>query len=385
MKKRKINVIFSMITLCLFIQIAGASDQGLYLDISEPSPIADRTIPINATTNPIAFTVSDSDGGPLIVLCTSSNPDLIPNDNTHINIAGLGNRITVDAEKNEKKKLTARIIPAYNQFGEANLTFKVIDSGGLFATKSMNLTVTTQCMNLDSEVYAYVPSGMIDTLEQRLFSSDISNYFMTLSIIGNGTIRMDDHIIDGVQKIMTNQNIQIEALPDENWQFVYWSGDVVDTQNPLNLFPNDVQNIQAVFTSNEEQEQTFQQWQLYLMLSEKQKPEVSIAGITLGVDEMPHNVFCDQQNPILFIETDTDVMPFCDQIITENKEQFWRVHIAQGNEKMLRWEFEQQSLGAFEMLDAITYDVYVYDMQAIKEWQIPENIDSVDLLIHYLP
>jgi hypothetical protein len=384
MKKRILNVIFPLISLFLLIQIAGASEQGVYLNISEPSPIADRTIPINATTNPIAFTVSDSDGGPLIVLCTSSNSELIPNDSDHINIIGEGQRITVEAAKNEKKKLNARIIPACDKFGAATLTFKVIDSGGLFATKSMNLTVTTQTIIMNSDTYAFVPSGMINTLAQRIFASDLSNRFITLSVLGNGTIRMDDHVVDGFQKILTDQAFKIEALPAENWQFVYWSGDVIDTQNPLNLSSQDPLNIQAVFVSDEEQQQSLQKWQLYLMLSEKQKPEVPISGISVGISEVPQSTFCDQQNPILSIVTETE-MPLSDQILSENKEQFWHVHVAQSTEKELRWEFEPQSSGLFELLDAITYEIYVSDMQSIKQWRIPENMDSVNLLIHYLP
>jgi len=387
MKKRIITAIFSAISIFLLVQMAGASNQGLFLDISESSPIADRTIPINSTTNPIAFTVSDSDGGPLVVLCTSSNSDLIPNDNTHINIAGKGRRITVDAARNEKKHLTARVIPAMNQFGTASLTFKVIDSGGLFATKSMNLTITTQTINPALGSYAFVPSNMISSLEQWLFSSEQSN-FITLSVLGNGHIRMEDQVFDFFQKILINPNkqVQIEAQPDENWQFAYWSGDVVDTQNPLTLAPHGQLDVQAVFISTEEeQQQALQGWRLNLFLSEKQTPEVPISEISLGVADRPHRISCDQQDPKLFIVIDTGMTSLSDQMITEFGEQFRRVRVAQGATKMLNWEFEQQISGSFELLDAMTHDVYVSDMKSIKQWQVPELLDSIDLLIHYLP
>jgi len=386
MKKRITITVLSVISLFMLIQTVNATEQGLYLDISEPSPIADRTIPINATTNPIAFTVSDSDGGPLIVLCTSSNPDLIPNNDTHINIIGKGTRITVHALKNEKKHLTARIIPAFDQLGTAKLTFKVIDSGGLFATKSMNLTVTTQTIDPALDNYAFVPSSMIHSLKQWLFSFEKST-FLTLSVLGKGHIRMDDRDIDTFQKIMINPNqqIQIDAQPAENWQFAYWSGDVVDTQNPLKLTPHDQLDVQAVFISKEEDQKIFQGWQLHLFISDEQTPDVPISEISLGVAESPHKIRCNQQNPTLSIVAETGMTFLADQMICETGEQFRLIRVAPGASQLLRWEFEQQSTGTFELLDAKTHDVYISDMQVINQWVIPERIESVDLLIHYLP
>jgi len=387
MKKIIIHSLFSAISLVLFIQVAGACDQGIYIDISEPSPIADRTIPLKATTNPIAFTVSDSDGGPLIVECTSSNPNLVPNNNTHIFIEGKGRRITIDAAKNEKKHLTARIVPSTDQPGTARLTFKVIDSGGLFATKSMNLTVTAQTINPKLEPYAFVPSSMIHSLKQCMFSSEQNN-FITLSVLGNGHIRMGDQIFDDFQKIMTdsNQQFQIKAQPAENWQFAYWSGDVVDTQNPLNLVPDDQLDIQAVFISNQEQQQsTIQGWRLHLFLTEKQTQEMSVSEIFLGVADSPLKIISDQPNPTLSIVTDSGATNLSDQMITDTVETFWLIRVQNGTSKILNWEFDQQSSGSFELLDAMTHEVYVSDMKTIKQFHIPERLDSVNLLIHYLP
>jgi len=383
--KKRISVLFSVMSVFLLSQMANATEQGLFLDISEPAPIADRTIPLNATTNPIAFTVSDNDGGPLVVLCTSSNPELIPNNDAHINIAGNGQRITVDTDKSEKVHLTARIIPAFNQSGKTSLTFKVIDSGGLFATKSMNLTVTTLTIDPVTDTYAFVPSSMVQTLNQWLFSTETINY-ITLSLLGNGYIRMDDQVFYTNQKIMidSNHQIQIEAQPDENWQFAYWSGDIVDTQNPLNLMPQNQLNVQAVFISKEDDQQNFQGWRLHLLLSDQQTPEVAMSEISLGVSDSPHKISCNQQNPELSIVTDTEI-PLSDQMVTEIGEQFRLIRVAKGESKVLHWEFEQQSSGIFELLDATTHDVYVSDMKTIKQWQIPEQLDTISLLIHYVP
>jgi hypothetical protein len=387
MKKRIIITVCSALFLFLLLQMANAGDQGLFFDISESSPIADRTIPINATTNPIAFTVSDSDGGPLIVQCTSSNPALIPNDKRHINIEGKGPHITVDAGKNEKKHLTARIIPVQNQSGSASITFKVTDSGGLFATKSMRLTVTTQTINPTYGHYAFVPSRMIEKIQRWLFASEKSNV-ITLSVLGNGHICMDDQIFEVYQQIIVDpdQQLQIEAKPAEKWQFAYWSGDLVDTQNPLNLTPQDQLSLQAVFISNEENlQQDFQRWRLHLFLSDKQIPNVPISEISLGVSESTHIMPCDQEKPMLSIVTDSGITPLSDHIITESNEQFRLIRIAQGAPKNLYWEFEQLSPGTFELLDATTHDVYISDMQEINQWKVPELLEPMDLLIHYLP
>ncbi len=93
------------------------------------SDIADRSVPRNATTSPIAFTVSDAEtlDRYLDVTATSSNQSLVPDANIMIGGSG-GNR-------------TVTITPASSQTGSARITVIVTDEGGVTTSDSFMLTV----------------------------------------------------------------------------------------------------------------------------------------------------------------------------------------------------------------------------------------------------
>jgi len=383
MLKKLFITLVSCISAFMLTQVAFAMEQGLYVDISQPSPIADRTIPLNATTNPVAFTVSDSDGGPLIVVCSSNNPSLVPNTDTHIIIQGKGKRIKVNAEKNEKKHLFARIIPLANQTGNATLTFKVIDTGGLFATKSMDLTVTALDIAQESTQYAFLPTRMDRVLKQWVFSSE-PQPLVSVSIVGQGKIRMDNFLFAKVsQQIMIPEEKSIEALPDDNWQFAYWSGDIIDTQNPLRLDGENNLNIQAVFISSDEDQQTqlSQNWHMHLWLSSEESPEEPVTEINLGVsdetDEKPSD------SSMLYIVSESD-NPLAYEMISNTSEQFRPIQVFSDSNNVLRWDFIKDCPGTFELLDATTHSVLIPDMKSVTQWSIPDK-QSIQPVIHYMP
>jgi autotransporter-associated beta strand protein len=93
------------------------------------SAISDRLIPVNGTTGPIPFTVSDPDSAAsaLTLSSDSSNPGLVPDAN--IVFGGSGSNRTV------------AVTPAPNQSGVALVTITVSDPSGLFASTSFTLTV----------------------------------------------------------------------------------------------------------------------------------------------------------------------------------------------------------------------------------------------------
>ncbi|MBF0452191.1 MAG: hypothetical protein HQK75_15930 [Candidatus Magnetomorum sp.] len=391
MTKKFYFFIIAMISVFFIFNTVDASEQGLFVDISQPSPIGDRTIPMNATTNPIALTVSDSDGGPLIVLCTSSQPAIVPNDDTHIIINGMGQRITVDAQKNEKKHLTARMIPIYGKSGRVCLTFKVIDPGGLFATKAMNLTVTTATVNNNSDTstqqYAYV-SPQTDVLLQKLLFSIEPQPLIKFSSIGEGSIRMDHQSLSlPFQTIVTKgEGIQVEALASQDFKFAYWSGDMIDTENPLNILAKTNLDIQAVFVSSDQQQTSEgQNWELGLWLSDDQNPDTILSEIHLGISDSERKDTITEPNPLIYILSDQDEHLLSSQSITQKGEQFRSFTLNPQLATTLHWQFEQNSSGFFELIDAQTNMVYVSDMQTVSEWRIPDTKEMKQLMLHYIP
>src|SRR5262249_39232351 len=95
------------------------------------SAISNRTVAVNASTGPIPFTVSDPDSGAgnLVLNGVSSNPTVVPNAN--IVFGGSGSNRTLT------------ITPAANQSGAAVITITVSDPGGLSASTSFTLTVSS--------------------------------------------------------------------------------------------------------------------------------------------------------------------------------------------------------------------------------------------------
>jgi len=390
MKRHYFLFMFQIMFVCLFLNTLAFADQGIYVDISKPSPIADRTIPMNATTNPIAFTVSDSDGGPLVVLCTSSQPTVVPNDDAHIIIDGVGKRITVDAQKNEKKYLTARIIPVSETFGVTHLTFKVIDAGGLFATKVMSLTVTTNTVTdhsvFNQHQFAYASSHKDSFLKQLLFSTE-AQPMIKISAIGNGYIQVNQQRKElPFQTFSTGETLQIEALPEENFQFAYWSGDVVDTENPLSIIADSFLDFQAVFVSSAQyQSEQEINWKIHLWLSNNKSQDIILSEILIGTADIETKEIQAEENNILCVLSTTKDQCLSNQIINQEGEQFRNISINSNELVTLHWEIDQQYAGLFELIDAQTKAVYVSDMQSLSEWQVPDGKEINNLIIHYIP
>jgi autotransporter-associated beta strand protein len=93
------------------------------------SDIADRTIAANTSTGPIPFTISGNSNATLTVTGTSSDQDLVPQSN--IVFGGNGTNRTVT------------VTPAPNHSGIAVITVTLTDPGGLTASDSFTLTVSS--------------------------------------------------------------------------------------------------------------------------------------------------------------------------------------------------------------------------------------------------
>lgn len=83
---------------------------------------------------PVAFKVSDPDGGVLEVTASSLNTELVPNDNDHINLGEsadnyFGKTLRLVAPPGEEVNLLLRIIPADDEAGIGDMTVTVKDDG----------------------------------------------------------------------------------------------------------------------------------------------------------------------------------------------------------------------------------------------------------------
>ena len=112
---------------------ANGSDSGqsfVVFGAAPPPAIADQTILEDGTTGPLSFTVEDLDTplDELVVTGSSSNPDLVPDDN--IVITGDGGDRTVT------------VTPTADQSGNATITLTVSD-GELEASETFELTVSS--------------------------------------------------------------------------------------------------------------------------------------------------------------------------------------------------------------------------------------------------
>jgi len=94
------------------------------------SPIVDQAIFENTSTEELPFAIGDFDtpANLLVLVPTSSNTNLVPNQN-----------IVITGELDSR---TARVTPAADQFGTTIISMVVTDQGGLSATNSFLLTVT---------------------------------------------------------------------------------------------------------------------------------------------------------------------------------------------------------------------------------------------------
>jgi hypothetical protein len=93
------------------------------------STIPDQQVPFNTVAGPLSFTVTDAESpaDSLQVSASSSNTNLVPNE--QIVLGGTGTNRTVT------------LTPNSNQIGVASITLTVTDPGGLSAQSSFNLTV----------------------------------------------------------------------------------------------------------------------------------------------------------------------------------------------------------------------------------------------------
>ncbi len=109
------------------------------------SSIPAQTANEDNATSAISFTVTDAEGGKLTVTVTSLNTTLIPQDDEHIRLNGMGQSYLVNASAETAVNLSLILVPAKDKNGTAEIIVTADDGSGsatAVATKSFILNVT---------------------------------------------------------------------------------------------------------------------------------------------------------------------------------------------------------------------------------------------------
>jgi len=99
--------------------------------------------------------------------------------------------------------------------------------------------------SMDSRVGIITVAGEAIIVEQ----DGIDPTTLTIMKTGNGKILVDGNACElpYMQKVIPGETISLQAVPDENWKFINFSGSVVDTNNPIEMNVFDDANIVANF------------------------------------------------------------------------------------------------------------------------------------------
>ncbi|CAN2050451.1 hypothetical protein GMMP1_950001 [Candidatus Magnetomoraceae bacterium gMMP-1] len=84
------------------------------------------------------------------------------------------------------------------------------------------------------------------TVKQAAYTQNI-NYTLNLSKDGNGQIQVNEvlHNLPWTKLFIADSEVNLEAVPATDWEFVFWSG--LGTDNPINITMDDNKSIKANF------------------------------------------------------------------------------------------------------------------------------------------
>lgn len=167
--------------------------------------LADQTVLINTSTEPLSVVVEDDQtaSNELIITAVSSDQNLLPNGNLSIVDTGSGRTITA--------------IPASDQTGTATITVTVTDPGGLAAMETFTFAVN------DAPPTTIEVDGSDDTFSLRNTNLSLDGVdTIDLRGAGDNTLELDAEVIrtrfaGGVLNVVANSGDNV--VFDEGWSF----------------------------------------------------------------------------------------------------------------------------------------------------------------------
>ena len=356
-------------------------------DYRNAGPIADRWIEANTATNPISFTVSDREGGPLYIECTSSNIKLVPDSNENIIIASQGKTFKVHANPGEKIRLSARIIPVENETGVTKIKFKVTDSGGLSASKSFDLTVVTA-----EEIPDLIKNKEINyvgLLDVRSFLTKEQELDLTITGKGNGKVSIlgKEYSLPFDSSFRYNDLVKPIAIADDGWKFIYWTGDIIDTINPIEFEMKKSTIISAIFVADEQNDDLISTaWDTFIFIKGNEPVSQLRDFVKIGEDnEILTEPDDNNEQNILSIISDVESNNYFKtqiQDINQNENK-WFIAIKPFSQSIdtnlsftLSWDFSSIENKVFELNklnDDGSKDLLIDDMSMVNKFEIQAN------------
>lgn len=170
---------------------------------------------------------------------------------------------------------------------------------------------------------------------------------LKLDISGEGQVLVDDSLYVEPVVAIKDTPLMLEAIPETDWTFDGWSGDITETGNPTNVIMNDHKNITVTFSVSEPE-------QYILTIDITGQGDVTVddevyiepltftAGSTVTLEALPDewwefSGWADDvesvENPIAItidyhknITAHFDLINFINRVTVENDSSFFRVY-----------------------------------------------------------
>lgn len=185
---------------------------GNYSLVFENAPSSQANIVAKTLTISGSFTVSDKTF-----------------DNTTVAEIEQNNLVLVGAIEDDEVSLTS-ISVVFNQVDAGNDIPVFISSAEITGNDAFNYN-----LSLDN-----APSSTGNIFPPQIFE-------LTISIVGSGSVNVDGSPYTSVMQVVEGTTINLLAIPETNWAFSSWTGDLNSTQNFESVLVNSDINLTATF------------------------------------------------------------------------------------------------------------------------------------------
>ncbi|HOE39890.1 MAG TPA: T9SS type A sorting domain-containing protein [Bacteroidales bacterium] len=98
----------------------------------------------------------------------------------------------------------------------------------------------------DFNTYISTSDKVTSLTECDLNAADTS-YTLTISTTGNGMVTVNGITYNSPISFFEGTNIVLNAIPDDDWEFIQWSGSINETATPTSFIMNKDKNINVLF------------------------------------------------------------------------------------------------------------------------------------------
>jgi alpha-tubulin suppressor-like RCC1 family protein len=142
-------------------------------------------------------------------------------------------------------------LTGYSPYNE-HLTFKVTEQPihGILSQSTPHLTYTPETHFFGTDAFQFIVNdGISDSTPETISISVMRSSHYVLKLKGNGygivNIHSTSVLLPWESQFQADQKICFEAVPDSDWQFINWTGDLQSTLNPVCITLNQNKAITA--------------------------------------------------------------------------------------------------------------------------------------------